>query len=175
MSTQRREDGSTPVANTHRGFPRNRWQRRSCMDRADGLSRIWLGFVAWFARAIATVGTAPPKETAGFPEVCFPPSDDDLSPGAPELSATNSLQSDHSTTQLVRQDFRRISRSAPPHRAGLSALTGIPATRRSSVPLTPSTAVLVSVPPSWPNHPAGECRWTERYDGQRNLHFLNAA
>jgi len=160
MSTQRREDGSTPATKSHRGVPRNRWQRRSCTDRADGLSRIWLGFVAWFARAIATVGTAPPEETAGFLQ---------------DWAATNSLQSDHSTTQLVRQDFRRISRSAPPHRAGLSALTGTPATRRSSVPLTPSTAVLVSVRPSWPNHPAGQCRWTERYDGQRNLHFLYAA
>jgi hypothetical protein len=175
MSTQRREDGSTPATNTHRRVPRNRWQRRICTDPTVGLGRFWLGFIVWLARAIATVGTAPPKETEGFPKACFHPSDKELSPGPREQSATNSLQSDHSTTKLVRQDLRRTPRSAPPFRAGRRALTGTPATRRSSVPLTPSTAELVSVCLSWPNHPAGKCRWTERYDGQRNLHFLNAA
>jgi len=175
MSTQRWEDSSTPATKDHRGVPRNRWQRRSRTDHANELSQIWLGFVAWFARAMASVGTAPPQEAKWLLAVCFGPSDKDLSPGTPEQPATNSLQSDHSTTKLVRQDLRRKARSAPPVWGGRRVPIGMAATRRSSVPLTPSTAPLVSICLSWPNHPAGECRWTERYDGQRDLHFLNAA
>jgi len=159
MSTQRREDGYLPATTICRQGTRDRWQRTNCTDRAHGLSRIWLGLVAWVVRAMATVGTAPPKEATLLPSV---------------WTATNSLQSDH-TIQLVRQDLRRTSRSSPPIRAGHRAATGTRATHRSSLPLIPSPSVLETLHPFRPNDPAGKCRWTERYDGQRDLHFLNAA
>ena len=145
MSTQRRE---------------NRWQRRSCTDVAKGLGRIWLDLIACFARAIARVGTAPPQAVAR--------------PRAVRL-ATNSLQLGHRTSKLVRQDFRRTPPSPPPTWAARNATTGTPATRRSSLPLTPSPSVLERLHPSLPIIPAGKCRWTERYDGKRDLYFQHAA
>jgi hypothetical protein len=140
MSTQRREN------------PR---QHRNCTDVAKGMSQIWFVFIAWFARAIARVGTAPLDSSARL--------------------ATNSLQLGHRTTQLVRQDFRRTPHSSPPTWAARSATTGTPATRRSSLPLTPAPSVLDCLHPSLPIIPAGKCRWTERYDGKRDLHFQYAA
>jgi len=175
MSTQRRENHSTPATKTHRWGPRNRWQRRSCMERRRGPGQIWLAFLAWFVRAIARVGTAPPQAIFRMPATWLHPSDGDLSPGAPEWLATNSLQLGHRTTQLVRQEICRPSHSSPPIRAGRHATNGTPATRRSSRPLTPSPSVLERLHSTLPPLPAGKCRWTERYDGKRDLHFLNAA
>jgi hypothetical protein len=145
MSTQRRED------------PR---QYRNCTDLAKGSSRIWLVFIAWLVRAIARVGTAPPRAIDRLPAVRL---------------ATNSLQLGHRNTKLVRQDSRRRPHSPPPIWAARSAITGTPATRRSSLPLTPAPSVLESLHPSLPKNPAGKCRWTERYDGKRDLHFQYAA
>jgi len=144
MSTQRRE---------------NRRQRSSCTEHAKGSGQIWLLFLAWFARAFAAVGTAP------LPAI------DRLS-GA--RLATKSLQLGHLTTQPVRQQICRSSHSAPPLRAARRAIRGTPATRRSSLSLTPAPSGLVSVL-SLPQNPAGKCRWTERYDGKRDLYFLNTA
>jgi hypothetical protein len=159
MSTQRREDGTFAATKFCRRGTRDRWQRTTCTDRAHGLSQVWFFLMAWFLRAMATVGTAPPKEA-----LCSPTA----------WTATDSLQSD-TIIKLVRQDLRRTSHSSPPIPAGLGATIGIPTTRRSSLPLTPSPSVLLRPHPSSPNHPAGKCRWTERYDGKRDLHFLNAA
>src|ERR1700691_2480562 len=144
MSTQRRED---------------RWQR-NCTENAKESGCFWLLFLAWFARAIATVGTAP--------------MDAGLSLRSSWL-ATNSLQLGHRFTQPVRQEICRPSHSSPPPRAARCAIAGTPATRRSSLPLTPAPSVLVHLRPSLASIPAGKCRWTERYDGKRDLHFLNAA
>ena len=159
MSTQRRE---------------YRWQHRSCTEHANRSSQIWLAFIAWFARGFATVGTAPPKAIVTMPTASFHPSDKVgalwASPGTPGRSATNSLQSDHLFAQLapfVEQDIRRGS---PP-----TGTATRPAGSRSSLPLALSPPVLASVRPSLPNHPAGKCRWTERYDGKRNLHFQHPA
>jgi hypothetical protein len=139
MSTQRRED-----------------RRRSYRTGyAEAGSRIWLVLLTWFARAAATVGTAP-QQTA-------------IQPPAARL-ATNSLQSDYLFAQLapfVEQDIRRGS---PPIGAAIPSC-GF----RSSFPLTPSPSVLASVHPSLPKHPAGKCRRTERYDGKRDLYLLHAA
>jgi hypothetical protein len=159
MSTQRREVGCPKAMNNYRQGSRDRWQQTTCTDRVDGLGRIWLLFMAWFVRAIATVGTAPPQEASSLPTA---------------WTATDSLQSDH-TSKFVRQDLRRTSRSSPPLGAGRYAITGIPVTRRSSLRLTPPPSELLSILPPSPYHPAGQCRWTERYDGKRDLHFLNAA
>ena len=138
MSTQRRE---------------NRL-RRSCTECAKGLGHVWLIFLAWFARAAATVGTAPPL--------------------AVQLQAawlaTKSLQSDRLFAQLasfVEQDIRRGS---PP----IGTANPL-ADFRSSFPLAPIPSVLATTHPSLPNHPAGKCRWTERYDGKRDLYFQYAA
>ena len=145
MSTQRRED------------PRH---DRNCTEFAKGMGRIWLVFIAWFVRAIARVGTAPPQ-TVHRPSATW--------------LATNSLQLGHLNRQLVREDLRRRPHSPPPTRAARNAKTGMPATRRSSHPLTPSLPYSkVSIRPCRIN-PAGKCRWTERYDGKRDLHFQYAA
>jgi hypothetical protein len=174
MSTQRREDGYPPATKNDRRETRDREQRIHCMDREHGLSQVWLRLMAWFIRAIATVGTAPPQEAAWLPMVCNRPSDEDLSRGALDRSDANSLQSDHNL-KLVRQDLRRTSRSSPPTQAGFRATPGTLATRRSSLRLTPPPSELEPLHPFRSNDPAGQCRWTERYDGQRNLHLLNAA
>jgi len=140
MSTQRRED---------------RLERRVA-ECAGGLSQLWLGFLAWFVRAFATVGTAPPQDSAAW-------------------LATNSLQSDYRTMQPVRQQLRHTSRSSPPIRAGRRASPGAPTTRRSSSRFTPTPSVLELLHPFRSQTPAGERRWTERYDGKRNLYFQHAA
>jgi hypothetical protein len=145
MSTQRRE---------------NLWQNESCAERGIGLGQIWFAFLAWFVRAIARVGTAPQKAIISLPS---------------EWLATNSLPLGHCTTQPVRQEICRTSHSSPPIRAARCGSDGTPATRRSSLPLTPAPSVLERLHPSLPQTPAGQCRRTERYDGKRDLHFLNAA
>ena len=152
MSTQRRE---------------NRWQRTSCTGRAGVLGMAFAGPIAWHARAAATVGTAPPSLSASFH-----PSDNDPSPGAPDWSATNSLQSEYSNLQLARQNIRR---SSPPPGAGCGAAFDPLATHRSSFSRIPSHSGLVCLHPTLPRFPAGKRRWTERYDGKGNLHLLYAA
>jgi hypothetical protein len=131
MSTQRRENGPTPATKTCRRGPRDRWQRTSCTELSSGSGQLWLLFITWFARALAKVGTAPPQEVAWLPMA---------------WTATNSLQSDH-TTKLVRQDLRRTSRSSPPIWAARGATIGTPATRRSSLPLIPFPSVLEPIYP----------------------------
>jgi hypothetical protein len=159
MSTQRRE---------------NRWQRY-CTECRREAGRIWFILLGWFVRAVATVGTALPQTITRLSAACFHPSDKDPSPGTPERLATNSLQSGHRFTQPVRQEISRPSPSSPPTRAARSAIAGTPATCRSSLRLNPAPSVLVRLHPSLALIPAGQCRWTERYDGKRDLHFLNAA
>jgi hypothetical protein len=159
MSTQRRENGSTPATKTCRRGPRNRWQRY-CTECTRETGRIWLILLGWFVRAVATVGTAPTPSSEGL---------------RASRSATNSLQSGHRFTQPVRQEICRPSPSSPPTRAARSAIAGAPATRRSSLPLNPAPSVLVCLHPFLAYIPAGKCRWTERYDGKRDLYFLNAA
>ena len=158
MSTQRRE---------------NRGRSSSCTDVARGTSLIWLQFIALFARAIAmvshTVGTAPRF----------------ASPSRKAWLATISLQSDHLFVQHLRLVEQHIRRSGSPPLRDASR----PADARSSLPLTPTPSVLEYFHPSLPFcsstgslvssrpalTPAGQCRWTERYDGKRNLYFQYAA
>ena len=162
MSTQRRE---------------NRGRGSSCTDVARGTSRIWLQFIALFARAIAmvshTVGTAPRF----------------ASPSRKAWLATISLQSDYLFVQFVRLLARIVAQQHI--RSGSPPLQDAcrPADARSSLPLTPTPSVLGSLHPSLPycgptgsfinrppaHTPAGQCRWTERYDGKRNLYFQYAA
>jgi hypothetical protein len=150
MSTQRRED---------------RGQHTICAEVATKLGHIWLAFIAQFVRTIATVGTAP-------------------LPAVKRLSgarlATNSLHPGHLNTKHVRQEISRKSRTWAPIRAEHCVAGGSSATHRSwikrfSLRLTLAPSVLERLRPSLPHHPAGKCRWTERYDGKRDLYFLNAA
>jgi hypothetical protein len=176
MSTQRRE---------------NRWQRSSCTDVARRTSRIWLHFIALFARAIATLPPQRLTPVAGDPAtVGTAPLNAAFSRSA--WLATNSLQSDHLSAQLVR--FLRLVRLVEYQhirRSGSPPLTDAfrPADARSSLPITPTPSVLDHFHPSLPfrgstgsllnrrpaHTPAGQCRWTERYDGKRNLYFQYAA
>jgi hypothetical protein len=129
--------------------------QRNSTENAKGLGHLWLIFSALLARAAATVGTAPLEEALGLPKAWL---------------ATKSLQSDYLFAQLatfVEQDIRRGS---PP-----IGTTNASADFRSSFPLAPLPSVLATVHPSLPNHPAGKCRWTERYDGKRDLYFQHAA
>jgi len=130
MSTQRRE---------------NRWQRIRRTERqgAPGLSSP--GPAAQFARALATVSTAPPQHAASLR-----PSDESLSPGTTERLATNSLQSDHRSVRLFPQDLRHRSRSAPPSSAALGAPLARPATHRFSPRHTPNPPGFALLHPSLP-------------------------
>jgi hypothetical protein len=163
MSTQRRE---------------NRWQRTSCMERAKAsgvpgdrfCSQGWgiIGLqspvpIARQGHAHATVGTAPPHAMGSLLTAWL---------------ATNSLQSDHRTIQFVRLVPRNIcpnSRSAPPSERGNRATPGAPATQRSSLPFIPFPSGFELPYPVRPQFPVGSGRWTERYDGKRDLHFQHAA
>jgi hypothetical protein len=151
MSTQRRED---------------RWQRTNCTNRAGapgvpGDSFLSTGWgvrghiesapIAQKIRAYATVGTAPPHFAARL--------------------ATNSLQSDRRTKQLVGQVFH----GSPPSLVGNRPVTGTLATCRlplRSFLLLPHSSP--SIPPRRISQQA-QCRWMERYDGKRNLHLQHAA
>jgi hypothetical protein len=147
MSTQRRED------------------RRRSTEVARELGYFWLVFIAQFIRRMAAVGTAPLHAATPLREARL---------------ATNSLQSGHLNPKLVRQELCRVLRTAAPIRAADRAVHGTPATRRSwtdrfILRLTLAPSVLERLHPCLPHHPAGQCRWTERYDGKRDLYLLHAA
>ena len=101
----------------------NRWQRTNCTKRAGAFGQIKSAPIAQKARAYATVGTAPPHTAARL--------------------ATNSLQSDHRTTQLLGQDSHH---GTPPSQAGYRKATGTPATCRSLHPLIPSSTAFETIP-----------------------------
>src|SRR5271157_1175536 len=109
----------------------NRWQRTNCTKRAGALGQKNFAPIARKARAYATVGTAPPHTA--------------------EWLATNSLQSDYRTTQLVGQDYHHGS---PPSGAGNRAATGTPATYRSSPPLISSPSAFEPLHTALPQFPA---------------------
>ena len=166
MNTQRRE---------------NRWQRTSCTHGAGAFWHLSSGPIAQHGSAQAKVGTAPPA--------------------APAWLATNSLQSDYRNLQLVqlvrivqfvqlvrflshlavqsavreRHEKRHNARSSTPSGASVSAATGTLTTPGSSHSFIPSPSGLDRLHPTLPQFPAGERRWTERYDGKGNLHLLHAA
>ena len=100
----------------------NRWQRNNCTDSAGYSDQKLATPIARNAGAFATVGTAPPIVSARL--------------------ATNSLQSDHRTTQLLDREFHLGS---PPLPAGNRAAFGTPATSRSPHPLIPSSSAFESI------------------------------
>jgi hypothetical protein len=189
MSTQRRENHSTPATKTYRRGPRNHWQRISCTERGvpsrrfvpDGVqsgvpSRRFMPDGVQSAGASGQASLAPaPRHGRAYANGGTAP------PATPAWLATNSLQLDHRTiqlvrfVQLVRKDIRHGSRSSPPLGAGSRAATGTPATQRSSLLHIPFPPGFARLHPTLPRFPAGNCRWTERYDGKRDLHLQHAA
>ena len=137
MSSQRRE---------------NRWQRRTCAERAEVRSWLLLVTVQRPARAGASGGTAPPENTARW--------------------VTNSLHTDYRLEQRVWQIVRH---NAPPFRAGGLATPGQKALRRLSLSHIPTPPGLASFHSASPQAPAAQNRRAERYDGKGNLYLLNAA
>jgi|HubBroStandDraft_1064217.scaffolds.fasta_scaffold65353_2 hypothetical protein len=97
---------------------------------------------------------------------------------APNWVVTNSLQSDHSCLNFVmpawfaKQDIRR---GLMPSGAGFRAASGTLTTRRLSLPFIPSPSGFKKLHSTLPQFPALKSRWTERYDGKRDLHFQHAA
>jgi hypothetical protein len=140
MSTQRRQDLCTPATKTRRRGPRGK-HIRGCTERVEGLGQIWLAFLAWIARAIARVGTAPLEKV----NLIFP-----------TRLATNSLQLDYRTIQFVRfvrlarEGIRLGSHSSPSPIAGDLKNTGIPATPRSSFPHIPAPSGFSRLSPALP-------------------------
>ena len=133
MSTQRREDRSTPATNTCRRGLRYRWQRTSCTDSARASGCLCLGLAARNGRANAAVGTAPPSYLVRL--------------------ATNSLQSDYRTASLVRLipfDIRQSMRSSPPAPDAERAASGRPAMHGSSLRHAPIPPGFASLHPPLP-------------------------
>lgn len=130
----------------------NRWQRTSCTESAAALGQTIPALPARHCCADANGGTAPPV--------------------SPAWLATNSLQSDHRIVRLIRQDTHCGS---PPSRAGNRTASATPTSPGSSLPRIPFPSGFVRLHLTLPQAPAGLCRWTERYDGKRNLHFQHAA
>ncbi len=169
MSTQRREDRSIPATKVCRRGPRNRWQRTSCTGRAGTQGDSAPGPRVQLGTTQASAGAVPPESSA-----CLP-FDGTLSLEIKAWLATNSLQSDYRIVQLVqivREDFRLGS---PPSRAGFGRATGAPANHGSSPPHIPSPCIDARFHPTLPRVPAGRRRWTEGYDGKRDLYFQYAA
>ena len=159
MRTQRRE---------------NRWQisrSTECVAHGGGNSLSGSGVsgqaspapVALHARAAAPVGTAPPPTTGSL---------------STKWLATNSLQSDSRMVKfvwLVPRNIRHSSRSSPPLWNGNRSVSGIPATHVALLPHIPFSSGFARLHPTLPHDPAGQCRWTERYDGKRDMHVQHAA
>jgi hypothetical protein len=168
-------------------------------SRGWSVRRLNSAPIAPHSDAYAKVGTAPPA-----PHQQFHPSDKDRSPGTPGRVATNSLQLDCRTIQLVRvvlfvwivqfvqlvefllhsavwyavqerHDKRNSTRNGLPLGAALGEAIGTLATPGSSLSFIPSPSALDCLHPTLPQLPAGRRRWTERYDGKGNLHLLHAA
>jgi hypothetical protein len=159
MSTQRRE---------------SRWRHQSCTE-GTGASRLEsLALIASKVCASANDGTAPPRIAAGL--------------------ATNSLHLGDRIAQLVQfvqfvlrillvqlvqlaqfgsQQNDRIG--SPPPGAERQAVSGTPATRRSSLPHIPFPSGLARLHRTLPRVPAGRRRWAERYDGKGNMYLQYAA
>jgi hypothetical protein len=193
MSTQRRETRSTPATKICRRGPRDGWQRSSCTEcrvpirsfSPDGVRCGRKSGEANPARAALPVRgnnakgrTAPPSAFDWFAIVWlalvwFLPSDEDQSLGALERLATHSLQSDHRFVRRVHSV--RLFRPGIGRGASFRTAAGTPASPRSSISRIPFPSDLSRLHLALPQFPAGFGRWTERYDGKRDLHLQHAA
>jgi hypothetical protein len=158
MSAQRRESHPIPTMKIDSWASRNRWQRRSCTRSAKVSGHVSPAPVALHRCAFATAGTAPRS--------------------APNWAVTDSLQSDHSYLNFVTPASffqQSIRHGSPPPGVGFPAASGTLTTRRLSLPFIPSPSGFADFHPALPQFPALNRRWTERYDGKRDMHFQHAA
>lgn len=128
------------------------WQCIGCGSRAGLLERFCSAPVTRFSRAAASGRTARPDISA--------------------TTATNSLLKDHPLVRRVRLDARRGS---PPLGTSRHENAGPPAVNRSSRSLLSVLSGFARFHLTLPQAPAAFSRRAERYDGKRDLHFLNAA
>ena len=150
------EPGRIGFMNTQRR--ENRWQRSGCTKSAIASGAVIPTPIVLHRRALATVGTAPPEI---FGKVGH------------KLSAIGSKLPKLRYAGLVCP-ARQPSQPATPG-VGTRAATGKITTHRSFLPFIPSPSVLAGFHPTLPQFPAASRRWTERYDGKRDLYLQHAA
>jgi hypothetical protein len=163
MSTQKRETRTALATESRRRPFGSPWQRAICMECAPAAGTR---FPAWDAirfHVAATLGTAP------FTSMVL---------WAWAWLATKFLHKEQPFRHSVQPNFyAELPGAAPPRRPSQAAVRGTPGCPRSSLPPMP---VLSGFAPSFltlpyaPTARQGEHR-AERYDGQRDLYFLNAA
>ena len=166
MSTQKRENRSSPATKHCRRWVRYRWQRNRYTERARGEALPSFAAIARHVCAAASGRTAPLLSI--FWSACA-------------WLATNFLRLDHHFGQLVRPVFKADRRGSPPLRVSNRAALGTQASPRSSLPHISYPSGLVRLHPSLPQGPPGpqapdgKFRRAERYDGKRNMYIQHAA
>ncbi len=165
MSTQKRENRTTPATKTRRPGARCRWQRMSCTERAGDRGRYFPSSIASYFRADADGGTAPLWSIIWSIWAWL---------------ATEFLQLDQLPGQLVRPDFtaERTGSPTPPWVSSppiCGKASGAPVSTRSSLPPIPFLPGSSRLHLPLPQDPAAAMRRMERYDGKRDLYFLHAA
>ena len=180
MSTQKRENRRPPATETCRPGLRFRRECLSCTERAGKGRCIVSNPFARYGCAGSDAVTAPLLLTLWLIVARFHLSDIDPSLGTTEQLATKFLHADLLIGQLVRPLFmaERIA-SPPPRGAFCTGLHfgsfGASISPRSSRPPIPYSSGPTRLHLTLPQAPAADQRRAERYDGKRDLYFLNAA
>ncbi len=164
MSTQKRENRRPPAAETCRPRPRFRRQRLNCTERAGAWRRIFSDPFARYGCAGASGGTAPLLLTLWLMGAWL---------------ATKFLHADLLIGQLVRSLLMTERIASPPPGAFRPRIQfgafGASVFPRSSLPPIPYSSGPTRLHLTLPQAPAAYQRRAERYDGKRDLYFLNAA
>jgi hypothetical protein len=150
MSTQKREDHSTPSTKIYR---REIWSRQ----HTDSTKRA---SVARHACAAAK------GRTASLLSILW---------SALAWLATKLLQTERPIRQLVQPSLSAERRGSPPPLVGSRASLSRQASPRSSIPRIPEPSGLARFRRSLPQFPADNYRRAERYDGKRDMYFQHAA
>jgi hypothetical protein len=152
MSTQKREDPSTPAATTGRRGAW-RWQHLSRTERA---------------RVARHVCAAAEGQTAPLLSILW---------SALAWLATKFLQPDRPIRQLARPRLSAEHRGSPPPLVRSRVSLTKQASPRSSIPHIPDPSGLVRFHPPLPQFRTARRggRRTERYDGKRDMYFQHAA
>ena len=178
MSTQKRENRSTPATKTCLRGPRNRWHRVGCTERAGAARGI---SPAAIVRYICSVASGQTALLVSILWSAWIPSDTDPSPEILERLEAKFLLSDYHFGQLVRSAFKAELRGSPPLRVHGRGALGTKASLRSSLRHIPYpsgvTGLHRTLPqgPLGPQAPAGYRRRAERYDGKRDMYLQHTA
>ena len=144
MSTQRRENRSTPATNICRWGLRCRWRRTSCTGRTEESGKTVPALIARKACADASGGTAPP----GFSERLATKS---LQMGCRSVQLVQFVQ----LVRLVRFVLLNLRQGSPPFGAEPGEETGTRAIYGSSIPHIPSPSGVARLHSTLPRVPAG--------------------